>query len=104
MSVSKIKRMRMEQALREAYRRQSLPAPGAAWRQMVMKQVRQECLAGSLPFRPAELLAWRFAWFAAAAAILIAVCGFAARPTNAHIVWDMHNLASPFEWSLAMGE
>jgi hypothetical protein len=104
MSTSKAKRARTEQALREAYRRQSLPSPGAAWYQAVMKQLRQESLAGIIPFPPAELVAWRVAWAAAAAALLIAVCGFATMPTDAQIVWDMHHLASPYEWSLAMGE
>jgi len=94
----------MEQALREAYHRQFLPSPGAVWYQTVMEQVRRESLAGSIPFLPAELVAWRFAWAAAAAAILIAICGFATMPTDAQIVWDLHHLASPYEWSLAMGE
>ena len=104
MNTIKAKRTRMEQALRKAYHRQSLPAPGAAWYAAVMQQVRQESLAGIIPFPPAELVAWRFAWVAAAAAILIAVCGFATMPTDAQIVWDLHHLTSPYEWSLAMGE
>ena len=94
----------MEQALREAYHRQSLPLPGMAWHQAVMDQVRQESLVGIIPFPPVELVAWRVAWAAAAAAILIAACGFAAMPTDAQVVWDLHHLASPYEWSLAMGE
>ena len=104
MNISKAKRARIEQALRETYRRQSLPSPGIAWYQTVMEQVRQESLAGIIPFPPAEIVAWRVAWAAAAAAILIAVCGLATMPTDAQVVWDLHHLTSPYEWSLAMGE
>ena len=104
MSISKAKRARTEQALREAYRRQSLPSPGAVWYHAVMDQVRQESLVGIMPLPPAELVAWRVAWAVAAAAILTAVYGFATMPTDAQIVWDLHHLASPYEWSLAMGE
>ena len=104
MSISKAKRALAEQALREAYRRQSLPSPGVVWRQRVMEQVLQESWTGIIPFPPAELVVWRVAWAAAAAAILIAVCGFATMPTDAQIVWDLRHLASPYEWSLAMGE
>ena len=104
MSINKAKRAWTEQALREAYRRQSLPSPDVAWYHAVMEQVRQESLAGIMPFPPAELVAWRVAWAAAAAAILIAVCGFATMPTHAQIVWDLYHLTSPYEWSLAMGE
>ena len=104
MSTSKAKRARTEQALRKAYRRQSLPSPGAAWYPAVMEQVRKESLSGIIPFPPAELVAWRVAWAVAAAAIVMAVCVFATRPTDAQIVWDLNRLASPYEWSLAMGE
>ena len=104
MSTSKAKRARTEQALRKAYRRQSLPSPGAAWYQAVMEQVQQESFAGIIPFPPVETMAWRVAWAAAAAAVLIAVCGFAIRPTDAQTVWDLRHLASPYELSLAMGE
>jgi hypothetical protein len=104
MNISKAKRARAEQALREAYRRQSLPSPGMAWRQRVMEQILQESWTGIIPFPPADLVAWRVAWATAAAAILIAVCGFAIMPTDTQIVWDLRHLASPYEWSLAMGE
>ena len=104
MRTSKAKQSRTEQAFREAYRRQPLPSPDATWYQAVMEQIRQESVAGINPFPPVETMAWRIAWAAAAAAVLIAICGFVIRPTDAKTVWDLRPLTSSYEWSLAMGE
>ncbi len=69
---------RLEAALGRAYRDRPAPVAGPTWTQDVMRRVRQEAAIQAPASHAAETLVWRFAWSAAACAMLVLVGGWLA--------------------------